>query len=432
MSATRWIALALSCGMSATLTRAAETVVKNDSLVDGGTVAIQLGFVANERAAAWLTSPCEGRIVAVQIYWKSGPGNRPPQIHDSIRIHADGAFPVPGAELLLLEAPRMVDGFMNEFRYVDEDNMIPIDVPVSSGERFVVVFRFETNPGAVGPSVCTDTDGCQPFKNGIYAIPPSQWFGGCGLGISGDFVIRAVVDCDEQPAACCFDDGTCFELGSSDCAEFGGTYQGNGTLCAQTNCPPPLVACCFESTGGCVDLTAADCLGAGGEPGIYPQTCGTTVCFPSGACCLPDGSCLDDVSPEECATAGGAYQGNDSLCSTANCPQPQGACCFDNGFCLEMTQTQCGTAGGTWKGMGSDCVDGDSNGTADDCEAGTCEGDVNGDGFVLIDDLSALLGGFQTCSGNPMYDPAADFDNSGCIDLADLSAQLTNYGGACP
>ena len=46
---------------------AEEITVKNDSAVDASTVAIQAGFVAGERAAAWLTSPCDGRIVAVQV-----------------------------------------------------------------------------------------------------------------------------------------------------------------------------------------------------------------------------------------------------------------------------------------------------------------------------------------------------------------------------
>lgn len=415
----------------ARLSPAAEVVVRNDSLEDGGTAAIQAGFVANERAAAWLTSPCNGRIVAVQVLWLSLTGNRPPQIHDSIRIHADGTFPVPGPVLAQLEAPLMVDGFLNEFRYLDEDNTIPIDVPVAAGQRFVVVFQFATNAGAIGPSVCTDVDGCQPFRNGIFAIPPSQWFGACGLGVSGDFVIRAVVDCDEVAGACCLPNGSCVQVGSSDCADFGGTFQGEGTTCAQVSCPQPPVACCFETTGGCLNLTAQDCLAAGGVPAGAGTSCATYECFPAGACCLPDGGCVENVSPEDCAAQGGTYQGNDTICASVNCPQPSGACCFSTGFCLALLEADCMAAGATWAGPHTTCADLDGSGTADACEAGPCDGDVNGDGQVLLDDLSALLGAFQTCLGDPAYEAGADFDASGCITLADLSALLTNFGGPC-
>jgi len=34
----------------------------------------------------------------------------------------------------------------------------------------------------------------------------------------------------------------------------------------------------------------------------------------------------------------------------------------------------------------------------------------------------------RTCTGDPNYDPAADFDDSGCVDLSDLAVLLSNYG----
>lgn len=111
---------------------AEEVVVKNDSLADGGNGAIQAGFDAGESAAAWLTSPCNGRIVAVQIFWKSLTGGQPPSLEQSITIFGNGTFPQPGPILALLEGPVMTDGFINEFRYLDELNTIPIDVPIKS------------------------------------------------------------------------------------------------------------------------------------------------------------------------------------------------------------------------------------------------------------------------------------------------------------
>ena len=55
-------------------------------------------------------------------------------------------------------------------------------------------------------------------------------------------------------------------------------------------------------------------------------------------------------------------------------------------------------------------------------------GDVDGDGDVNIQDLAALLAAYGTCSGDPGYDPNADFDSSGCIELSDLATLLGNYG----
>lgn len=411
---------------------AAEVVVKNDSLVDGGTVNVQAGFVANERAAAWLTSPCNGNIVAVQIFWRSVGGSTPPSLEHSITIHGDGTFPVPGPVLAFLEAPLLTDGFMNEFRYLDENNTVPILVPINQGQRFVVSFQFANTPGLGGASICTDTDGCQAQKNGLFAIPPGAWFNSCSLGVSGDFVIRAVVDCEPANGACCLPDGSCAFISQTQCNLNGGIFQGDNVTCGQVNCPQPTVACCFESTGGCLNLTAANCLGAGGIPGPAGSVCATYICFPEGACCLPDGDCLDAVSPETCAAQGGTFQGDQSTCASVNCPLPTGACCFSSGFCLELTEGDCLLAGAAWAGAGTTCADGNGNGTADDCEPGTCPGDVDGDGFVDLADLSELLTAFQTCDGDAVYNPDADFDGSGCVDLGDLSDLLTNFGGPCP
>lgn len=188
-------------------TRAVEITVKNDSVSDFAQVAVQLGFVINELGAAWLTSPCGGEIVAVQIYWRSASGTQPDVAGDLIRISAAGTFPVPGAQLALLPAPLMNDNFLNEFRYLDEAGTIPLAVPVSEGQVFVVAFRFAESPGLSDPSLVTDTDGCQAGKNGIFAIPPSQWFSSCIFGVSGDFVIRAIVDCPPLIFADGFEEG---------------------------------------------------------------------------------------------------------------------------------------------------------------------------------------------------------------------------------
>lgn len=178
---------------------AAEMTVKNDSVTDFSQVAVQAGFAASEQAAAWLTSPCNGNIVAVQVFWRSLLGGAPAAFGDSIRIYQAGTFPVPGTQLEVLVAPLLNDGFLNEYRFLDENNTIPLMVPVMENQVFVVSFRFDSAPPLTGPSVVTDIDGCQAGKNGLFAIPPSSWFSACSLGVSGDFVLRAVVDCSVNP-----------------------------------------------------------------------------------------------------------------------------------------------------------------------------------------------------------------------------------------
>jgi hypothetical protein len=189
-----------------------ETTVQNDSVTDFGQVTVQGGFVANERAAAWLTSPCAGTLVAVQVYWRSLTGTTGGTIGESIQITNAGTFPVPGTELALLLGPFLQDGFLNEFRFLDEQQMVPLAVPVTEGQVFVVAFRFAETPGSAGASVVTDTSGCQAGKNSLFAIPPSTWFSSCQLGVTGDFVIRAVVDCGAVPTDIFADD---FETGDT-------------------------------------------------------------------------------------------------------------------------------------------------------------------------------------------------------------------------
>ncbi|MEP0845410.1 MAG: right-handed parallel beta-helix repeat-containing protein [Phycisphaerae bacterium] len=58
-----------------------------------------------------------------------------------------------------------------------------------------------------------------------------------------------------------------------------------------------------------------------------------------------------------------------------------------------------------------------------------CPGDLDGDGDVDLADLSALLTNFGTAAGAAPED--GDIDGDGDVDLADLSELLTSYGASC-
>jgi len=190
-----WTALALAFAAGA---GANEVTVQNDSLANDSSGTIQAGFVAGEKAAAWLTSPCAGNIVAAQVFWRSLNGGAAQVVEDSINILRSGAFPVPGADAQDILGPVLNDGVINEYRYLDENNTIPLSVPVDAGETFVLALTFAEPPSSVGPSVVNDDDGIQPDRNAIYADLGGgnfSWFSNSALGVTGDWVIRAVVDC---------------------------------------------------------------------------------------------------------------------------------------------------------------------------------------------------------------------------------------------
>ncbi len=177
---------------------AAEMTVKNDSLTDFSSAIIESGFVAGEKGASWLTSPCDGNIVAVQIFWLSATGGTGQLLGDSIDIYRSGTFPTPGALAQQINGPLLSDGVINEYRFLDDNNTVPLIVPVTNNETFVVAYKFSETPPNSGPSLAVDADGIHTGRNAIYAQlsgPNYAWFSSESFLVSGDWVIRAVVDC---------------------------------------------------------------------------------------------------------------------------------------------------------------------------------------------------------------------------------------------
>jgi hypothetical protein len=61
----------------------------------------------------------------------------------------------------------------------------------------------------------------------------------------------------------------------------------------------------------------------------------------------------------------------------------------------------------------------------------SCLADVNRDGGTGYVDLVALLAAIGTCTGDPAFNPDADFDKNGCITSADLGTMIHDYECAC-
>jgi uncharacterized repeat protein (TIGR01451 family) len=193
------VLLSAACSAGA---HAVEVVVKNDSLTDFGNAVIVQGFNPSERAGAWLTSPCTGNLRAVQVFWRSPSGGTGQTIHNGIEIYRAATFPEPGMLAEQIIGPVLTDGVLNEFRYLDDNMAIPLIVPVTANETVVVALNFTSVVTAASASVVRDTDGNQSGRNTIYAeLTPGNfvWLNSSSLGVLGDWVIRAVVDCAAVP-----------------------------------------------------------------------------------------------------------------------------------------------------------------------------------------------------------------------------------------
>ena len=188
---------------------AAEVTVQNDSTVNGVPSTPLNNFLAGESTAAWLTASCTGNIVATQVYWASQFGGASSQIEQSITLYNAGTHPTPGAIMLSqgsdpaqVVAPTLFDGVMNEFRFLDPPaNTKAMSVPVTSGQTFVASLTFlnQSSGGApFAPAPTIDQDGCQPLKNAVDVLP-GGWMDACSLGVTGDFIIRAVIDYQPPP-----------------------------------------------------------------------------------------------------------------------------------------------------------------------------------------------------------------------------------------
>jgi hypothetical protein len=177
-----------------------------------------------------------------------------------------------------------------------------------------------------------------------------------GGSYGGDGSLCAGANCTQPVGACCLVDGSCVEVTADVCALAGGTYNGNGSLCLTANCPPAAGACCLAD-GSCVQTTEVDCKAQGGTFQGDFTLCSNVSCpQPDGSCCLVDGTCVE-VTEEECTKLGGTYNGDFSLCTDANCPPAAGACCLADGSCVQTSEADCTAQGGTFQGDFSLCTD---------------------------------------------------------------------------
>ena len=185
---------------------AVEKTLQNDSFGGTGPVICITGqsFAEGEIAAARLTpAPTDYPFELLSVLILACPNGTQSDLVVKI-WEDDGSSPDPGE--LRYEELFTLYGSDTAFNEIDLD---PFDIVFTEGSiRIGIEYLF----GAAPTGIATDMDGHQvPQPNYIYAIPPSAWLPADDFGVTGDWILRAVIDASSQPPL--FADG--FESGDT-------------------------------------------------------------------------------------------------------------------------------------------------------------------------------------------------------------------------
>jgi hypothetical protein len=140
-------------------------------------------------------------------------------------------------------------------------------------------------------------------------------------------------------------------------------------------------------------------------------------CVPNtGACCNESDSCL--ITYESmCESVGWIWQGQGTICADGCLQNADGACCVGT-YCLVLPESNCNAGGGVWQGPNTTCVEGI-------CTQEPCEGDLNGDDVVNVNDLLEVVEQWGNSSGS------GDINEDGIVDVGDLLLIVEGWGD-CP
>lgn len=188
---------------------------KIDSFVLGGSAIVCVCFVPGEQVMTILDTPAGGTatLTNIQIAWQSNFGGQPDTLEAAIIVYdmnqegaanpATFAPLCPELEGCILPGPVLADGFLNDFNVAAFDITLP-------ESRFGIALEFlNQNSGNIfAPSVVSDTDGHNNvggvIRNWVKVIP-GGWMSSQGLGVSGDWIIRAIVEVCDATAPCPWD-----------------------------------------------------------------------------------------------------------------------------------------------------------------------------------------------------------------------------------
>jgi hypothetical protein len=157
-------------------------LVNNDTWIPGQAVSFQAGFAAGETAAARFVpvGPCPCRLDQIRFLFGGDPATETV----TLRVWDDSALAdAPGAEIY--SAAIQLTGSDS---FLQELDLTVAGITVNG--PFRIGFEFQH---AGLPSVASDTDGIAADRNFIDETSLG-WVEASSLGVTGDFVIRAVLD----------------------------------------------------------------------------------------------------------------------------------------------------------------------------------------------------------------------------------------------
>lgn len=175
-----------------------------DSVVPGGEAIVCPCFAVNEIAMTIHDVPSDGGgevlLASVQIQWAnlfSLPGTVMQGAIIIYDLNQDGTVdPSTLTPIAEFPNPQLTAGFLNQFDFAGR----PIVLPQS---RFGVGLRFSTSTAGCFfcASIVNDTDGHADSPDTVrnWVFSAGRWLEAEGLGVSGDWVIRAIVEvCEES------------------------------------------------------------------------------------------------------------------------------------------------------------------------------------------------------------------------------------------
>jgi len=180
-----------------------EKTLQNDSFSDDGDLVCVMGFVTDEIGAARFSAePGDYPFTIKKIQVILCPDG--PPLEMVLRVwEDDGSSLNPGASLY----SEFVT-FQPSTTLINEVDLTLDDITVDSGSiRVGIEFFWGGSP----PGLARDIGDIINQTNFIYAVPPGSWLFAENLGLTGDWIIRVVIEANDPPPV--FTDG--FESGDA-------------------------------------------------------------------------------------------------------------------------------------------------------------------------------------------------------------------------
>jgi len=176
-----WIVLGLLVGLMTPFPARADTL-QNDGWTFGAQVGFQSGFVAGEEGAVTLGPVSQGMLMhTVQFLF----GGNTSAASVTIRIYEDVGTAEPGT--MLHQETLFLTGSETLLQELD---VFPSQVFIPAGGSVRVSFRF-VHAGL--PSIARDSDGTIQTGRNWISTPGLGWVDSQLWGLTGDFIVRALV-----------------------------------------------------------------------------------------------------------------------------------------------------------------------------------------------------------------------------------------------